>query len=133
MEEKESNEENQKKKENYFNKLKEYGKDFAYHLWNCPDYLREFVVFLFQGGVNDPYSWIVPILYGSNKKEQLLKLFEKNSGVCGAQWSYGEISFKCKTCQTDPTCAICAKCFQNGDHEGHEYSMSRNSSGICDW
>lgn len=135
-EEKTSNfeEELEKKKLSYFITIRDLGKEFAAEsLWINHLYFKDFIIYLFTGGVNDPFQWIPTLLFGTKKPKEILKMFEQNSGVCGHSWSVGEIAFKCKTCQTDPTCAICAKCFQNGDHEGHEYAMQRNSSGICDW
>ncbi|KAL0486904.1 hypothetical protein AKO1_001240, partial [Acrasis kona] len=64
--------------------------------------------------------------------KNIQSLFKQNKGICGATWVPGEIAFKCKTCEKDPTCAICSTCFTNGDHEGHEYSLITTSSGMCD-
>lgn len=60
------------------------------------------------------------------------QLLRESRGVCGATWKPGQIAFKCRTCEKDPTCAICQSCFLNGDHEGHNYSLIRTSSGMCD-
>ena len=55
-----------------------------------------------------------------------------NRGVCGKAWTVGQIAFKCRTCQKDPTCAICEECFRKGNHEGHDYTMTTSSNGMCD-
>eukprot|EP00755_Sulcionema_specki_P012470 Sspe_Gene.51499::Locus_28584_Transcript_1_1_Confidence_1.000_Length_860::g.51499::m.51499 len=53
-------------------------------------------------------------------------------GACGKIWSKMEICYKCLTCQTSNTCIICADCFHNGDHQGHEWRMTRSEGGMCD-
>lgn len=50
----------------------------------------------------------------------------------GTVWGGGEIAYRCRTCEKDPTCAICATCFENGDHEGHDYFMIYTGGGCCD-
>lgn len=54
------------------------------------------------------------------------------SGVCGVVWKRDELAYKCKTCERDPTCAICVPCFRHGDHKGHDYAMIRTGGGCCD-
>eukprot|EP00188_Purpureofilum_apyrenoidigerum_P003153 Plantae.Rhodophyta-Purpureofilum_apyrenoidigerum.ctg32166.p1 GENE.Plantae.Rhodophyta-Purpureofilum_apyrenoidigerum.ctg32166~~Plantae.Rhodophyta-Purpureofilum_apyrenoidigerum.ctg32166.p1 ORF type:complete len:246 (+),score=40.36 Plantae.Rhodophyta-Purpureofilum_apyrenoidigerum.ctg32166:85-738(+) len=54
------------------------------------------------------------------------------SGACGVVWKGNELAYKCKTCAVDPTCAICIDCFKNGDHEGHDYAMTKTAGGCCD-
>uniref|UniRef100_A0A7I4DB25 E3 ubiquitin-protein ligase n=1 Tax=Physcomitrium patens TaxID=3218 RepID=A0A7I4DB25_PHYPA len=53
-------------------------------------------------------------------------------GVCGAVWGSNDIAYRCRTCEHDPTCAICVPCFQNGNHATHDYSMIRTGGGCCD-
>ncbi|KAA8492105.1 E3 ubiquitin-protein ligase UBR3 [Porphyridium purpureum] len=54
------------------------------------------------------------------------------SGVCGLVWKKDELAYKCKTCERDPTCAICVSCFRHGDHAGHDFAMIRTGGGCCD-
>lgn len=54
------------------------------------------------------------------------------TGVCGTVWKQDELAYKCKTCERDPTCAICVPCFRHGDHKGHDYAMIRTGGGCCD-
>ena len=54
--------------------------------------------------------------------------------VCSKTFSYGDVIWKCKTCQVgDDTCVICQSCFQDGDHDGHDVSfyISRQTDGGC--
>ncbi|XP_059667816.1 E3 ubiquitin-protein ligase PRT6 [Cornus florida] len=53
-------------------------------------------------------------------------------GVCGAVWGNNDIAYRCRTCEHDPTCAICVPCFQNGNHEDHDYSIIYTGGGCCD-
>ncbi|KAK9676609.1 hypothetical protein RND81_11G088300 [Saponaria officinalis] len=53
-------------------------------------------------------------------------------GVCGAVWGKNDLAFRCRTCENDPTCAICVPCFQNGNHENHDYSIIYTGGGCCD-
>lgn len=53
-------------------------------------------------------------------------------GVCGAVWGNNDIAYRCRTCEHDPTCAICVPCFQNGNHKDHDYSIIYTGGGCCD-
>ncbi|GMH23083.1 hypothetical protein Nepgr_024926 [Nepenthes gracilis] len=64
--------------------------------------------------------------------ENLRNMSTGQRGVCGAVWGKGDIAFRCRTCEHDPTCAICVPCFQNGNHKGHDYSISYTHCGCCD-
>ncbi|KAG2392551.1 hypothetical protein C9374_011276 [Naegleria lovaniensis] len=79
-------------------------------------------------------EWFEVFLYFGNPKKQNFyrKMVTTNRGVCGKTWTVGDLAFKCRTCQKDPTCAICEECFKKGNHEGHDYTMTRTSNGMCD-
>lgn len=53
---------------------------------------------------------------------------------CGHIFKNGEGTYRCKTCATDDTCVLCARCFDASDHEGHQVfvSVSPGNSGCCD-
>jgi E3 ubiquitin-protein ligase UBR1 len=53
---------------------------------------------------------------------------------CGHIFKTGEATYRCKTCTTDDTCVLCARCFEASDHEGHQVyvSVSPGNSGCCD-
>eukprot|EP00736_Rhodelphis_marinus_P006571 Rmarinus@m.3933 len=69
------------------------------------------------------------LLCGSFSLESLVN---KQSRVCGAVFNKGDVVYHCHTCETDPTCAICSECFQNGNHEGHVFRMVWTGGGCCD-
>ncbi|XP_056172490.1 E3 ubiquitin-protein ligase PRT6 isoform X3 [Syzygium oleosum] len=64
--------------------------------------------------------------------EYLLDIDVGQRGVCGAVWGIDDIAYRCRTCENDPTCAICVPCFENGNHEDHDYSMIYTGGGCCD-
>lgn len=53
---------------------------------------------------------------------------------CGHIFKAGEASYACRTCGTDETCCLCARCFDSTDHTGHMIRMhiSVGNSGCCD-
>ncbi|DBA01977.1 TPA: hypothetical protein N0F65_006710 [Lagenidium giganteum] len=54
-------------------------------------------------------------------------------GLCGYMFQRNDIAFNCKTCQKDETCVLCLKCYQNGNHEGHDITFHRTQpGGMCD-
>lgn len=64
--------------------------------------------------------------------KRLAKMSAGQRGVCGAVWGDSDIAYRCRTCELDPTCAICVPCFENGDHKGHDYSVIYTGGGCCD-
>ncbi|CAL5388291.1 unnamed protein product [Camellia sinensis] len=62
----------------------------------------------------------------------LAKMSVGQRGVCGAVWANNDIAYRCRTCEHDPTCAICVPCFQNGNHKDHDYSIIYTGGGCCD-
>jgi hypothetical protein len=69
-------------------------------------------------------------------REAFFELFKPKSStqtLCGYLFQRNDIVFNCKTCQSDETCVLCLKCFQNGNHEGHDVFFHRTSpGGVCD-
>ncbi|KAL9150429.1 hypothetical protein ABFS82_12G167600 [Erythranthe guttata] len=64
--------------------------------------------------------------------ERLAKMSANQRGVCGAVWGSRDIAYRCRTCEHDPTCAICVPCFENGNHKDHDYSIIYTGGGCCD-
>ncbi|XP_027353527.1 E3 ubiquitin-protein ligase PRT6 isoform X2 [Abrus precatorius] len=67
-----------------------------------------------------------------NALRSLSKMSVGQRGVCGAVWGNTDIAYRCRTCEHDPTCAICVPCFENGDHKGHDYYVIYTGGGCCD-
>eukprot|EP01080_Neovahlkampfia_damariscottae_P003936 gene3936-7146_t len=110
-------------------------------LWTQPSLIKYFVFYIMEENVEENIHWISTLLTGTDNPKKVLEQLQKNDGACGKTWGisinfdfknsldFGEIAFKCKTCQVDPTCAICYECFVNGNHEGHDFAMIKNSTG----
>lgn len=64
--------------------------------------------------------------------ENLAKINDNQRGVCGSVWGNNDIAYRCRTCEHDPTCAICVPCFENGNHKDHDYSVIYTGGGCCD-
>ncbi|XP_023539127.1 E3 ubiquitin-protein ligase PRT6-like [Cucurbita pepo subsp. pepo] len=64
--------------------------------------------------------------------KNLSKMSVGQRGVCGAVWGHNDIAYRCRTCEHDPTCAICVPCFQSGNHKDHDYSIIHTGGGCCD-
>ncbi|KAL8504680.1 hypothetical protein ACS0TY_016023 [Phlomoides rotata] len=62
----------------------------------------------------------------------LAKMSANERGVCGAVWGHNDLAYRCRTCEHDPTCAICVPCFENGNHKDHDYSVIYTGGGCCD-
>lgn len=62
----------------------------------------------------------------------LVKPFDYSS-VCGLVWNINYVAYRCRTCALSPCMSICAECFKNGDHQGHDFNMFRSGAGgACD-
>ncbi|KAJ4842672.1 hypothetical protein Tsubulata_014891 [Turnera subulata] len=78
--------------------------------------------------------WIKWMMFMGDPTEALKNLSTmcEGRGVCGAVWGSNDIAYRCRTCELDPTCAICVSCFRNGDHRDHDYSVIYTGGGCCD-
>ncbi|XP_021766421.1 E3 ubiquitin-protein ligase PRT6-like isoform X1 [Chenopodium quinoa] len=84
---------------------------------------------------NESMIWLKWLMFEHEPSIALKNLASLNvgqRGVCGSVWGRNDLAFRCKTCEHDPTCAICVPCFQNGNHENHDYSIIYTGGGCCD-
>ncbi|KAG0593011.1 hypothetical protein KC19_1G298000 [Ceratodon purpureus] len=89
----------------------------------------------FQNQCRDALKWVQWAMFRGEPQAVLAAAGQGTGsarGVCGAVWGSNDIAYRCRTCEHDPTCAICVPCFQNGDHDTHDYSMIRTGGGCCD-
>ncbi|KAM7257627.1 hypothetical protein ACFE04_013368 [Oxalis oulophora] len=77
-------------------------------------------------------TWIKWLMFENDPTDSLEKLSVGQRDICAAVWSNNDIVYKCTTCEVDRTSSICASCFQNGDHSGHDYSVTHFRGGSCD-
>lgn len=79
--------------------------------------------------------WAQWLMFGGDP-EVIMKGIQQETGhvrgVCGTVWGSNDIAYRCRTCENDPTCAICVSCFESGDHMNHDYSMIHTGGGCCD-
>lgn len=78
-------------------------------------------------------KWLMFEQEPSTALDNLANFLMLVSAVCVVLFG-GEmtLAFRCRTCEHDPTCAICVPCFHNGNHENHDYSIICIGEGCCD-
>ncbi|WOL01977.1 E3 ubiquitin-protein ligase [Canna indica] len=84
---------------------------------------------------NESMLWLAWLMFETEPQEALANLSKRTGGqraVCGAVWGHNDLAYRCRTCENDPTCAICVPCFQNGNHKDHDYSIIYTGGGCCD-
>lgn len=71
-----------------------------------------------------------------NHSSSVHQTFSHPRGLpCARVFRRGEPIFKCSTCALDETCALCAYCFHQEQHEGHVVNIlvcQRENGGVCD-
>ncbi|KAK8708941.1 hypothetical protein V6N13_059976 [Hibiscus sabdariffa] len=77
-------------------------------------------------------QWLMFLGEPANALRNLAESSIGQRGVCGAVWGLNDLAYTCRTCEHDPTCAICVPCFQNGNHKDHDYSIIYTGGGCCD-
>uniref|UniRef100_M8B5B3 E3 ubiquitin-protein ligase n=1 Tax=Aegilops tauschii TaxID=37682 RepID=M8B5B3_AEGTA len=84
---------------------------------------------------SESLSWLQWMMF-RNEPDAVLDDMEHSSAgeraVCGSVWGQNDLAYRCRTCENDSTCAICVPCFQNGNHEDHDYSIMYTGGGCCD-
>lgn len=86
-----------------------------------------------EWGFRESMVWLQWLMFEREPEKVLRKLSKIGQrGVCGAVWGNNDIAYRCRTCEHDPTCAICVPCFQNGNHKDHDYSIIYTGGGCCD-
>ena len=78
-----------------------------------------------------------PIASSQQAMEELqasVSVVPQQRRVCQTQFRKNDMIYMCRTCQTDPTCALCHTCFTDSDHEGHDVAFfhAQEDGGCCD-
>ena len=56
-----------------------------------------------------------------------------NTAMCGLVWTADFVAFRCRTCGISQCMSLCADCFKDGNHEGHDFNMFKSQAGgACD-
>ncbi|KAJ0244065.1 hypothetical protein HA466_0200230 [Hirschfeldia incana] len=85
--------------------------------------------------LRESMNWLQWLMFQDDPSVSLKNLAVSSvdqRGVCGSVWGHNDIAYRCRTCENDPTCAICVPCFQNGNHSSHDYSIIYTGGGCCD-
>ncbi|XP_063069644.1 E3 ubiquitin-protein ligase ubr3 isoform X2 [Engraulis encrasicolus] len=80
-------------------------------------------------------EWCKCLLAGGEGFEEFCKTVRSydNATLCGLVWTANFVAYRCRTCGISPCMSLCAECFNNGDHTGHDFNMFRSQAGgACD-
>ncbi|XP_058889679.1 E3 ubiquitin-protein ligase ubr3-like isoform X2 [Acipenser ruthenus] len=80
-------------------------------------------------------EWCKCLLAGGEVFEEFCKTVRSydNATLCGLVWTANFVAYRCRTCGISPCMSLCAECFNNGDHTGHDFNMFRSQAGgACD-
>ncbi|CAM4976530.1 unnamed protein product [Rotaria socialis] len=86
----------------------------------------------FSTTIEKHLTTIKSYISGGQSFEDFLHKYN-NSALCGFVWTNATISYRCRTCATNPCMSLCPNCFHNGNHQEHDASMFQSiGGGICD-
>ncbi|XP_068602543.1 E3 ubiquitin-protein ligase ubr3 [Brachionichthys hirsutus] len=80
-------------------------------------------------------DWCKCLLAGGEGFEEFCRTVRSydNATLCGLVWTANFVAYRCRTCGISPCMSLCAECFNNGDHTGHDFNMFRSQAGgACD-
>lgn len=83
----------------------------------------------------DNLEWYRALIAGGRTYDEFDNLVRQydNATTCGLVWTANFVAYRCRTCGITPCMSLCSKCFQEGNHEGHDYNMFRSKAGgACD-
>ncbi|MGH0138473.1 UNVERIFIED_CONTAM: hypothetical protein FKN15_066666 [Acipenser sinensis] len=86
-------------------------------------------------GDTEALEWCKCLLAGGEEFEEFCKTVRSydNATLCGLVWTANFVAYRCRTCGISPCMSLCAECFNNGDHTGHDFNMFRSQAGgACD-
>ena len=90
-----------------------------------------------EKSIDDPETieWCESLVGGGKSYEEFANLVKKfdSTANCGLVWTANFMAYRCRTCQISHCMSLCAECFKDGDHEGHDYNMFKSQAGgACD-
>ncbi|XP_060910406.1 E3 ubiquitin-protein ligase ubr3 isoform X2 [Labrus mixtus] len=80
-------------------------------------------------------DWCKCLIAGGEGFEEFCRTVRSydNATLCGLVWTANFVAYRCRTCGISPCMSLCAECFNNGDHTGHDFNMFRSQAGgACD-
>ena len=81
----------------------------------------------------DTKDWCEWLIAGGECPDVFLRKLRDydSSQTCGLVWSENCVAYTCRDCGTSPYTVLCADCFHDGDHRGHDYNKV-GGQGVCD-
>ena len=68
-----------------------------------------------------------------DSKQKKLRKRPTAINPCGKEWNAGDLAYKCRDCQRSTSSSVCAPCFRESDHVGHDFTIYRSEAGgVCD-
>ncbi|KAM3852010.1 E3 ubiquitin-protein ligase UBR3 isoform 2-T2 [Vipera latastei] len=85
--------------------------------------------------VSEALGWCRSLLAGGEPWDgfvQAVRAYDPAT-LCGLVWTANFVAYRCRTCGISPCMSLCAECFHQGEHAGHDYNMFRSQAGgACD-
>uniref|UniRef100_A0A3Q3LCK0 E3 ubiquitin-protein ligase n=1 Tax=Mastacembelus armatus TaxID=205130 RepID=A0A3Q3LCK0_9TELE len=84
---------------------------------------------------SEALDWCKCLIAGGDGFEEFCKTVRSydNATLCGLVWTANFVAYRCRSCGISPCMSLCAECFNNGDHTGHDFNMFRSQAGgACD-
>ncbi|RWS04809.1 E3 ubiquitin-protein ligase UBR3-like protein [Dinothrombium tinctorium] len=96
------------------------------------DYLLDPKKNISEPEIVDWLRWIISAGMTPDEFANEVKKYD-TATTCGLVWTANFVAYRCRTCGISPCMSLCAECFQNGNHEGHDFNMFRSQAGgACD-
>ncbi|XP_053327752.1 E3 ubiquitin-protein ligase UBR3 isoform X2 [Spea bombifrons] len=88
-----------------------------------------------DGPAGEALDWCKCLLAGGDNFEDFCQAVRSydNATLCGLVWTANFVAYRCRTCGISPCMSLCAECFNQGEHAGHDFNMFRSQAGgACD-
>ncbi len=84
-----------------------------------------------RGSDPEALEWCKWLLAGGDGFDDFCRTVRSydNATLCGLVWTANFVAYRCRTCGISPCMSLCAECFNNGDHTGHDFNMFRSQAG----
>lgn len=85
--------------------------------------------------VSEALGWCRCLLAGGEPWDSFMQAVRAYdpATLCGLVWTANFVAYRCRTCGISPCMSLCAECFHQGEHAGHDYNMFRSQAGgACD-
>ncbi|XP_075465223.1 E3 ubiquitin-protein ligase UBR3 isoform X3 [Ascaphus truei] len=87
------------------------------------------------GEAGEALEWCRCLLAGGDTFEDFCQAVRSydHATLCGLVWTANFVAYRCRTCGISPCMSLCAECFSQGEHAGHDFNMFRSQAGgACD-